>query len=246
MQVINMRNLPLDQYEYDLKKKYFQKYYFDCFKLNQGTDIILETIKSFCPGGRWLDVGCGSSTLFWSLMTQEIESITCSDISIEALKILYDIVNDTNDPPNCYSDVIKMYKLSNDIFDKNKKKIKEFIVFDSLKEWPIEIYKKAYDFITEFGVFGLSNNGKSFRECFNYLKKALAINGVAIGANWVLSKQYSQQRNHNNSYINCSEVTRACKESGLLLLRCVEVSIIDDPCYERVIIWAAQNILKDE
>ena len=241
MRIENMNNLDLNQNYYILQKEYFEKYYSDSFKLNQGTDVILETINTFCPGGRWLDVGGGSATLFWSLMTKGITSISCSDISVEALKILYDFVNSENEPPKCYLDVIKMYGLNENIFENNKKKIKEFLIFDSLQEWPKEIYKEAYDFVTEFGVFGLSTIRKQFRECFHYLKKALSVDGISIGANWVLSKSYSQQREHDNSYISCSEVIRACKEADLLLLRCVEVKIMNDDNYERVIIWAAQN-----
>ena len=245
MRIENMNNLDLNSEIYESQKDYFKKYYSDSFKLNQGTDIILETINTFCPGGRWLDVGGGSATLFWSLMTREIQSISCSDISIEALKILYDFVNTKSEPPQCYCDVIDMYRLSNDIFESNKKRIKEYLVFDSLHEWPRNITEEPFDFITEFGVFGLSKSRFQFRECFKYLKKALADNGVSVGANWVLSKSYSKQRQHDNSYINCNEIIQACTRANLTILRCVEVEILNDSNYERVLIWAARNKKQD-
>ncbi len=241
MRIEDMNNLDLNSKHYDFQKEYFERYYSDSFKLNQGTDIILETINTFCPGGRWLDIGSGSATLFWSLMTKNIQSISCSDISIEALKILYDFANFATELPQCYRDVINLYGLDDNIFEINKQKIKEYLVFDSLHEWPKQIYRYPYDFITEFGVFGLSRHHKQFRECFKYLKEALSVAGVAVGANWVLSKLYSQQRHHDNSYINCTEIIHACNEAELILLRCVEVQILNDPNYERVIIWAAQN-----
>ena len=107
-EIKDFNNEQFDQQKLTQHKEYFYKYYNECFMPDQGTETILETIKNFCPGGDWLDLGCGSSTLFWSLVTKNIRTISCSDYDMEALKTLHDFSLQKN-VPKCYLDVIDMY-----------------------------------------------------------------------------------------------------------------------------------------
>lgn len=230
----------LDYQKLNQHREYFYKYYNDCFKQEQGTETILEAIKEFCPGGEWLDLGCGSSTLFWSLMTENIKSISCCDYDVEALQILHDF-SLQKDIPKCYLDVIDIYKLDANILDANRKKISNYYVFDSLNQWPTQMKEKRYDYITEFGVFGLSKTSEGFINCFNYMIGSLNKAGIAIGANWVLSHEYSKRRNHFNNYISCELVDEAVKIFNLELLFLKEVAIKNDIDYDKVIVWAIKN-----
>ena len=239
LEITDFKKINLDEKEYQNQLRYFNQYYNDSFKHNQGTESVLEIIRKYCPSGKWLDVGCGSTTLFWSLMTKNISEIFCADLNVEALKILHDFVY-SNDIPQCYIDVMNIYNLDKSTLNANREKIKKYYSFNSLRNWPVQLLQHEFDFITQFGVFGLSKTSEEYIQCFCNVRQALKVNGVCIGANWVLSKPYSNERGHDNSYISSDIIEEACKRYSLSLLHCGESKIENDKDYDKIIFWAVQ------
>ncbi len=237
----NFNELIVDKKEYSKQLEYFNKYYNDKFVRNQGTEQILEMVHKYCPGGKWLDVGCGSTTLFWSLMTKNITTIYCADYNIEALRVLNKFSNESL-LPKCYKEVIEKYQLSNDILRDNKLKIKKYAYFNALETWPDEITKEKFDFITQFGLFGLCRNEADYIKCFDQVRRAAAEGAIIIGVNWILSEEYSNKRGVYNNYISKQIVQQACIQNNLLLLENMDVRIVGDKDYDRVSIWVAKVI----
>ena len=237
--ITDFNKVILDPEEYLSQLRYFKQYYNDSYRHGQGTEYVLNTIRDYCPGGKWLDVGCGSTTLFWSLMTNKISEIFCADINLEALKVLDDFVC-SNEIPQCYADVINEYNLDKSILSENKVKIKKYYSFDALNSWPKQLLQHEYDFITQMGVFGLSKTSEEYILCFKNITEALKENGICVGANWVLSTQYIKERGLDNTYITCKLIEEACSRFSLSLLKCGESKIDNDRNYDKLIFWAVQ------
>ena len=240
MRIDDFSQIKLDEVELKRQFRYFEEYYNDCFRPNQGTEEILDLIQQYSPQGKWLDVGCGSTTLFWSLLTKGVCEIICADISAEALKVLDNFVK-ADYLPRCYAEVMEMYGISSETLAQNRKKIKYMYRFNALNRWPKALCNNQFDYITQFGVFGLAKTPKAYKECFSHMKQALSTNGICIGANWILSSAYANERGHDNSFLTTNLVREACVENNYVILNIGEKRVENDMNYNKIIYWAIKN-----
>ena len=96
---INFNNINIDEYNKQLE--YFTKYYGDEFKEGQGTEIILEVINKYSKNGTLIDFGSGSNIYFWLTAFNDVNDVTCVDISKESFYINEQIRKKELYPKSC-------------------------------------------------------------------------------------------------------------------------------------------------
>jgi hypothetical protein len=191
-------------------------------------------------GGEWLDLGAGPSTLLWSIPLNDVKSITCNDISVEALKVLDDFVQ-SNEVPPCYQEALKLYNKTDQHVLEMKKKVQNYLVFDAMSGWPSIMDNCKYDLITEFGTFGLAQTPEKFINCFGFLKKYLKLGGRVIGANWTRSANLIGKDGHDNSYLNPELIDYVAHRYSYEVLHLEKVNIANDLYYDSVIVFALSH-----
>lgn len=234
-QFIKSQVAELDSRKLDYFRKYANEYYNDRFRKGQGTETILEMIRKFAPGGKWLDVGAGPATLFWSLLMPHVSRLDCSEIDGEGLVVL-DEFFESKDIPVCYQDVIEQYEIEAFKLQEMRGAPREYYLFDALKTWP-ELPNQPYDIISVFGVFGLCSSPERYISSFQFPRSALVKNGILMGANWVRSQKLVDEIGGDNRYLSVDLVRNAADRFGYQVLHLSEEIIGSDPNYDRVIVW---------
>ena len=240
VEIKKLNSIKLDKKKLSYYTSYFKEYYQDRFRINQGTEVILNVLKKFGQSGLWLDIGAGPATLFWSLMLGGIKEIHCSEINIEGLKVLNDFIK-SDLVPGCYIDVIDMFGVSRSHLELMRNLPRKYFLFDALNAWPKDLKKLNYDIITSFGVFGLSKTEEEYKNNFGYMKPFLKIDGIAIGANWIRSKNFINQNNMDNRYLKSDLIGQAAKEYGYGILHLSRETIENDPNYDAVVVWVLRK-----
>ena len=241
-EVYSFENTIFNKEQLGYYDRYFHEYYHDRFRSGQGTEVILDVLKRHKKSGRWMDVGSGPSTLFWSLMLEDICELHCTEICVEGLKVLEDFLV-SDEVPSCYEDVMEVYGISSKKLKIVRGISRRYFLFDALRPWPNSLERESYDLITVFGVFGLSKTAEEYQKNFSFMKPFLKRAGVVIGANWVRSQRFIQQGNMDNRYLSLKLVEKAASDYGYTVLHLSEEVILGDPNYDRVVIWALKNEL---
>ena len=239
-QVTTFEGLSFDEKRMDYYVRYFTEYYHDAFRPHQGTEVILDVLKRYAPGGIWLDVGAGPATLFWGLMLKGIKELHCTELYIEGLKVLDDFMR-SETVPQCYRDVVTMYNVAPGHLALLRSLPRDYFLYDALRPWPAELSQQQYDLITAYGVFGLTTNPEDYKRCFSYLKPSLKPGGVVLGANWIRSQRFINEGNTDNRFMKPGLVKRAAETYGYELLHASQETIQDDPNYDGVIVWALRQ-----
>jgi len=220
-------------------RQYAREHFYDEFRAGQGTEDVLETLDRFGRGGAWMDLGAGPTTLFWSIPLSGIDSVTCCDLTVEALKVLDEFVKG-KEVPRCYSQVLEMFNKSPEHLEDMKRRIRRYYAFDALKPWPEELGAQTYDLITGFGLFGLAPTPARYLECFKNARPYLRAGGRMIGANWIRSPALVRVEGHDNSYLSEALVAEGVRRARLELLELKRCEVLRDPHYEAVFVWAAE------
>jgi SAM-dependent methyltransferase len=219
---------------------YLEKYYNERFIYGQGTEEILSNLRRYGASGHWLDLGSGTTTLFWSIPMEGLASISCSDIVPEALAILDEFARSAAVPP-CYQEVLGMYGKSPLDLALSRRLIKRFLVFDTLAPWPRWLSTEQFDLITAFGNFGIAPTPGRYAACFREIFRHLSPKGRALGADWVRWPLFIEQDGHDNSYLTPALVDFVARQAGFAVLDCRQVPIKGDPQYQGVICWALER-----
>jgi len=213
-----------DEYE-----QYYHQYYNQAFEYGKGTEDILNLISSVKLTGtnRWLDLGSGSMSLFWSIPLLGVNEIYCVDINPEAFYFL-ELLKKRKEYPQCYYDVLKM-------FDQRVEKLHYFFdklldvnCFDALNEWPRHYDSIKFDLITQFGLFGLCEDKITYLKSLMLAWKSLSQGGTFIGANWKRKKNGCQYL--DTSIIQLLGVDAKVQYNEYHTFE-------DDPEYDGVLIW---------
>jgi SAM-dependent methyltransferase len=216
---------------------YQEKYFNDRFVRGQGTEEILSNLERHGASGRWLDLGSGTTTLFWSIPLQGITSISCCDLVPEALAVLEELARSGKIPP-CYQEALEMFGKPPSHLAEMSRRLDRFLVFDTLAPWPSWLAAKPFDLITAFGNFGIAPTPERYAACFGEIVRHLAPGGRAVGADWVRRPSFIAEDGHDNSYLAPALVALSGRQAGLTVLDCRQVAIAGDPQYDGVICWA--------
>ena len=229
----------MDETRLSYYRSYLLDYYNDEFRKNQGTEDILAMLSMHGRGGNWLDVGAGPATLFWAMALEKIRTLDCTEICVEGIKVLHDFVL-SGAIPRCYQEASDLLGLSKGRLEQPRKLPIRYMIFDAMAPWPAQL-SEQYDLITAFGVYGLSPSESAYMQNFHYMKPALRPDGRALGANWVRSTSMIERVGGDNRYLRPDLIKQAALLYGYKILHLSEVTIINDPNYDRIILWALKQ-----
>ena len=232
-------NVHLNPTRVDYFRDYLKEYYDAEFIPGQGAEVALGYLEELAPAGSWLDLGAGTTTLFWSIPLRDVSTVACCDIAAEALFVLDEFAS-SSEIPGCYQQVLEMYGKTASHLRSMRQKPRHYYVFDVLSPWPEGLWSSPFDLVTAFGSFGISATSEGYEECFKYLAQHLAPGGRAIGADWVRWPSFIEQDGHDNSYLAASLTRHAAGAAGLEVLECRQVPIAGDPYYRALICWALE------
>jgi SAM-dependent methyltransferase len=233
----DLSRLHLDPQSLDYFDAYRKKYFSDSFVTGQGTEHILEAISIVPEVETWLDVGCGPTTLFWSIPLKAVRHIDCCDSRPEALKVLMDFIR-SDEIPECYLVALELFRRNLDHLRKVRGAIRSFIVHDALR---VPLLAGRYDLVTAVGLLGLAPDALGYKQAMKNLALSLGPEGWLVGADWVRSAMFRDREGHDNSYLSEMLTREAAEGAGLSVLRSVVSEIEGDPLYDKVIVWVIRR-----
>jgi SAM-dependent methyltransferase len=232
----SFENISLDEERIAYFTEYMNTYFNDCFLFGQGTDGILQLLNRYQRGGDWLDVGAGTTTLFWSLAFGRATSVTCGDIVPEALKVLDDFLHSQRIPP-CYTEAAAKVLGVNVNTLPARALPWRYVIFDAHQQWPRHVIGQ-FDTVTAFGCFGLARDPDSYIKALRCARPHLKPDGVLVGCDWSRSETFVQQEGLDNRYMSQEFIRLASRKAGFEVTEVKEFTISNDPLYDHVVGYA--------
>jgi hypothetical protein len=234
-EVADFTRLPLNPQRIAYFREYLRRYFNHSFVYGQGTEDILVLLKNNQKNGDWLDVGAGTSTLFWSLALGGAASVTCGDIVPEALKVLDEFRHAGGIPP-CYIEAAAMMGA-----DPTKLRARSlpcrYVVFDAHRAWPGHLLGK-YQMITALGCFGTARGPAAYTTALAAARSFLKPEGVLMGCDWSRSLAFVASEGLDNRYMTRDFLTRAAHDAGFEVVQVEQYPIMGDPLYDHVVGYA--------
>ncbi len=218
-------------------RQYLKDYFSHAFVPGMGTEAILAALGQHGRGGRWLDLGAGTSTLFWSLALDDVSEIWCCDVVPEALVVLNEFARSSRVPP-CYQDVMTLLGKPASHVAEMRARLRTYVVFNALANWPSAMSEDRFDLITAFGTLGIAPNETAFAASVEQIARHLAPGGRAIGTEWIRSPDFIARDGHDNRYLDKPVLEACARSSGLSLLDGTRLPIGGDPLYDHILVWA--------
>ena len=237
----NLINIPGDQldtsrlaYFNDYRTRYFNDQFFPA----QGTEEIFEALATTTTDcQRWLDIGAGVTSLFWSIGLDYIDSVDVCDLVPEALQILHDFVKNKETPP-CYRKMLSILGKDDEYLCRIRELPWQFHVFDALQApWPDVMKEKRYDIVSAIGCLGLSSGPDGYSVAFDEAVEHLSPAGRIVGADWIRSDLFITQEGHDNRYLGLPLSRKCAIKRNLIMLYENDVKIVGDPYYNTISIW---------
>jgi hypothetical protein len=228
----------LDPQRLSYFEDYRARYFNDRLIPNQGVEEILTALDEY--GGRhcrWIDLGAGVTTLFWSIGVKAPEEVAACDLVPEALHVLATFKEKDELPP-CYREALTMLGRSDADFDATRNLPWTYHVVDCLSPWTVPGRVNRYDLITAIGCFGLAPDAKRYSAAFAAAAKNLSPSGRLFGADWIRSGPFIDMEGHENRFLGPALATECARKEGLSTLYVHQVSIVGDPYYDYVVVWA--------
>ncbi|HEU5217612.1 MAG TPA: hypothetical protein VFU23_03085 [Gemmatimonadales bacterium] len=237
IEIDDFHQLRLDPAKLEYHSRYFKTNYYDELRHGQGTEQILRMIwRHGGPSSRWMDLGAGTSTLFWAIPLSGVSSISCSEVSPEPLAVLRSF-SESDEVPACYQQALEMFGRSPAHLAEMKRKLRRYYVFDALSPWHLE---ERFDLITQLGLFGLAPSAEGYVRALRFACRHLGTGGRIIGANWIVSRPAVERGAVDNSFVTTELVQGAAVACKLRILHCERAAVMNDPDYEAVVMWALE------
>ncbi|MGV1832996.1 hypothetical protein ACQZ6Z_26960 [Agrobacterium vitis] len=217
---------------------YRQRYFNDRLLPGQGVEEILQVLQQY--GGtprRWIDIGAGVTTLFWSIGVNQPETVCVCDLVPEALHVLAGFKASSDLPP-CYREALAVTGVSEGDFNRTRSLPWDFHVMDCLKPWTSPNGMLGYDLITAIGCFGLASGPEDYETAFAAAAKHLAAGGRLIGVDWIRSRTFVEKEGFDNTYLSSTLIEHCAQAVELTFLENKPVMIVGDPYYDSLIVWA--------
>ncbi len=202
-----------------------------------GTEELLDLLATVPANVDWLDLGAGTTSLFWTAALRSCKSITAVDIFPEALEILRLIVAQ-NDISDCTVDALVRYNRPRSHIATVQALNWRYLVFDFAQRWPEQLILDRYDLITAFGCFGLGSNApEHFKNAMANTTPFLAPKGQIIGANWLRTETSIATEGYDTSFLTEAFIAEECERNGIILDHSHIVSFDTDPRFSGILVW---------
>ncbi|WP_299085722.1 hypothetical protein [uncultured Ruegeria sp.] len=221
-------------------QRYLDEYYNAAFIYGQGTEHILAQAARHAPGGHWLDIGSGTSALFWATGFRDIESVTCVDLVPEAL-FVFDRFRASDAVPACYGEALSIAGNSADELARTRAVPWQYMQADVLHPWADHIAQQDYGMITAYAIFGIAPDLEGYKACFRHLAAAARSGRMLLGADWIRSDDFVAYESHDNRYVSVEACRDAATQAGLEVIECDYHAIRGDPLYSGVVAWVMRR-----
>ncbi|MEQ9246235.1 MAG: class I SAM-dependent methyltransferase, partial [Nitratireductor sp.] len=221
-------------------ERYSETYFSGPFIEGQGAEAVLEAMRDYVVGGRALDLGAGTSTLFWYLPVRNLSSLSCADISPEALEVLDRFIK-SDRRPACYEWASSHFPVRRDALAHLRACFREYLIFDFLSPWPTMLDEERYDVVTAFGSLALAKDAVQYAGSFRQMAAHMNVCGRAVGADWIRRPAFAAKDGHDNSYLSEEVVRSALIKADLQPLLHERIEILGDPLYEAIVLWAGEK-----
>lgn len=237
--LVDVSETELDAERIAYFEDYRERYFNDRLMPGQGVEQILAALNEH--GGRperWIDIGAGVTTLFWSIGVDRPKEVAVCDLVPEALHVLAKF-KAGDELPGCYRDAMALLGRTEEEFSTVRRLPWTYHVFDCLTDWPSSpALAGRFDLITAIGCFGLARDAQGYETAFRSAAAKLAPNGRLIGVDWIRSRRFIEMEGHDNRYLT-PDLTADCANRELLrVLGLQKVNIEGDPYYDSLIVWA--------
>jgi Methyltransferase domain len=216
-------------------REYMRRYFNDSFITGQGTEHILRLFQDNQRPGSWLDVGAGTSTLFWSLSLPHASSVTCGDLVPEALAVL-DEFRHSDEVPLCYREAASIIGTEAESLSARDLPWR-YVVFDAHHPWPERLLPQ-YDVITACGCFGTARTPADYVTALAASRPFLKADGVLLGCDWSRSRAFVEGEGLDNRYMTAEFIESAAHRAGFAVIRRQQCPIVGDPLYDHVVAYA--------
>lgn len=221
---------------------YAQKNFSGPLVHGMGTEHVLAALDRWGGGGAWLDLGAGTSTLFWCCALDAPRSVTVVDVSPEALAVLHRLVG-SSEVTQCSRDALAMYGRDERHVARVRRLEWRYLVFDFSRTWPPVLPRSSYDLITAFGCFGLADGPDHFRRSISQSAARLVPGGTIIGANWLRTPAAIRTKGYDTSFLSAEFVADALETNGLTVCETNITPIKAEEWYEAIIVWVGRKAL---
>jgi hypothetical protein len=214
---------------------YWDRYYANGFLPGQGTEQILTALSGIPPVDSWVDLGCGSESLLWSIPLRA-RFLTAVDTDLDRLALLRAVA--ANPPRPAYRDVLALCGRTPVDFTMRCATLTATVHANCLTDrTPTrhDLPVGGFDLITQFGLLGLAPSTTAFLSAFTALHGLLAPGGWTAGANWTA-------RNPTGRVVVSADLYQAAfTAAGLEPLTCTQIPITTDPDFTSVWIYIGRN-----
>jgi hypothetical protein len=223
-------NENLDPLKVQEQRTYFKNYYGSDFRNGQGLDEITDMVSRYSIPDTWIDLGGGTSTFIWLPAFRKIKEATSVDKSLESACVQKGVR--LSPPSGCYTHILNRYNKTASEMNKIPISYLQLDLFDDF------IVHKKYNNISQFGLLGLSRTKDKYCKQLVKLSAFMDSGSVFFGANWVFSNDYAKKQGFVNMYLDTLLIENIASKNKWMLLYNKRIKIIDDPCYDAVIIYA--------
>lgn len=221
----------ISQYE-----EYLRSNYYDRLVAGQGVEEIYALLSDAPAVETWLDVGCGVTTLFWSLGLDRASRIICADMYPEALHVLRRFVGGLEIPP-CYRDAALLRSKEEPFWARQIDW--SYIAFDAFYPWPFPA--NSFDLVSQFGCFGVAPDARVFSNAVAHATRVLKPGGRLIGANWRRrATESSWSWGGANRFIDQCLLQQAVEGTGCHLVSGSLVRL-SSKTYDAVLVWSMEK-----
>jgi hypothetical protein len=221
--------------QYDNEKiqeymNYYNSYYGSDFRPDQGLDEITDMIFLYSLSGTWIDLGGGTSTFIWLPAFKKVTDVHSVDKYPESGYV--QTLARSMSLSGCYKHILIRYSKS----DKDMRKINiSYSTVDLINDFTIET---KYNNVSQFGLLGLCQTKQEYLKHLNKLSGFMDNRSIFLGANWVFSSTYTNKHRFANSYLDTELIEEYASNNAKKLLFCKRINIVNDPCYDAVLVYA--------
>ncbi len=238
VRLADLDSASLDPARLAVFREYARQEYSGPFIHGMGSAEILQMARAFMSPGARLDVGSGTSALFWILATKGDIRTTATDVEPEALFVLRELASSPRPLPPCYYQAAELFGLSASHVDSLRQSIDSYLVFNALHPWPPELNTGGYDTVSAFGCFAIAGSQSAYLRCFQRAAQAVRAGGRIVGADWI---RHEQLRKRDYSFVAVPALRDIGKAAGLRTLHAEAVAIRGHELYSDVVLWAFER-----
>lgn len=220
----------------DYNQNYYQQYFENNFNEElipgHGIEACLDWASTCFRPGRWIDVGAGPCSMFWSVTAPiNIDAIALADLSRVPLDMTAELIRTRNWPP-AYIQALHYLGKTEDHLNTLANAPLKIHEFNAFEKWPDV---GMFNSISAFGLAGIAESTSTLDTLLTEAKDHLAPGGALFGASWVFSDTYAMKLKGRKQYL--SSLAERLATHGYEDIQTTKVSLTADENYSGIMLF---------